>query len=668
MDLRLSTRGLARRESDRSHLADTLYPRVASVLTSTWFLALFLLALTWPVTATLTPVGAGLDNSFWAGMYLAAHGGLHFGTDLVVTYGPLGFLRWPALYYPGLARLSVSYVVIQQLLLCATLMWSLRRTFSLPVAFVIVLVTAGVATNVGPHELSLMIAFVWAVEVMRADAHPLARKLFPFAAGVFAGVEVLVKLNTGFTVLLVVVITCVALERERLRTLGLFVLSFLVTASACWFAAGQTVGNVVDFITASRQMISGWSTVMMLSDPMDRWELWAALAVVLVVWRCALEATTLQPSRVRIAVCLLWAIVAYSVFKEGFVRQDIGHTSIFFATALAASMAFTWRRSQSRTMLLSIVVLAMAFFGASRTDPFAPVSSATAHVGTISDTAALMVSSHRRTAVVARARRALTLGYGFDPTLLRLVGSRSAQVLSAETSLIWLYQLHWRPVPVFEPYVAYTTALDNRNRDALVSHGSERIIRDADAPVDGRNGQFDAPAMQLALFCHYMQLGANSRWQVLGRVPNRCGLPRLLASVRAAWGDTVRVPAPRTAHAAVFVRIGGAGVTGLGRLKALLYRAQVRYIVLNGIRVYRFVPGTAADGTLISIPKGADYSPPFAIAPNSQTISVAKAGDVPRALIGTRPLGASPAEPRASGRPLTYSFYELPIRSGPRRR
>src|SRR5689334_3408739 len=50
-------------------------------------------------SATSTSVSIGPDPSWAAALHLAALDGLHFGSDLIFTYGPLGWLGYPAPIY-----------------------------------------------------------------------------------------------------------------------------------------------------------------------------------------------------------------------------------------------------------------------------------------------------------------------------------------------------------------------------------------------------------------------------------------------------------------------------------------------------------------------------------------------------------------------------------------
>ena len=67
----------------------------------TWLLGGLVALFTWRLGFP-TPI-IGLDPSWNAGLYMAVHRGLAFGTQIIFTYGPLGFLRYTGLWYSDLA-------------------------------------------------------------------------------------------------------------------------------------------------------------------------------------------------------------------------------------------------------------------------------------------------------------------------------------------------------------------------------------------------------------------------------------------------------------------------------------------------------------------------------------------------------------------------------------
>src|SRR5205807_2031949 len=133
--------------------------------------------------------------------------------------------------------------------------------------------------------------------------------------------------------------------------------------------------------------------------------------------------------------------------------------------------------------------------------------------------------------------------------------------------------------------------------------GPQRILREnvplvdrsfAAETIDGRWAAWDPPEKSLAMLCNYVPLQTSPRWQVLGKVANRCGRPQLIASLHTHFGVRIAVPAP-PAGAVVYAEINGAGVSGLENIRALIYRPARRYVVVNGSRTYRLVPSTAGD-------------------------------------------------------------------------
>ena len=179
-------------------------------------------------------------------------------------------------------------------------------------------------------------------------------------------------------------------------------------------------------------------------------------------------------------------------------------------------------------------------------------------------------------------------------------------------------------------YQAYTSRLDETNAAKVESPtGPDRILRENElvvAPgstgdVDNRYPGWDPPAQARAILCNFVPLHTSARWQVLGRTSNRCSSPQLIRSVEADPGTTVPVPEPGR-NEVVFVRIYGAGVSGLERLSTFLLHARTRRLVVNGAQSYRLIPGTASDGLLLWGSDRIAEGGAFSQIPQARTIEV----------------------------------------------
>jgi hypothetical protein len=608
---------------------------------TTWFLGLVLFVITWPV-GSLAPV-PGLDYSFVAGLHMAAHEHLQFGTQIVGTYGPLGFLRYPVLYYTWTARLSFLYTAGVHLLLCLTAVWALRRMLPTAVAFLVAWVAVSIIA--GEPESALMVAVVWLVEATRAGSSPRLKRVFPVLAGVASGLEVLIKINTGATVALLALVVIVFSDWREWRRVAAFAASFVVTFAIAWFAAGQGLANIGPYVSTAEQVISGWSTAMQLVGPNA--VLWAALVVALAVFVIAWQSTMSDRPGARAVILLIWLVLGFSVFKEGFVAQEPGHESIYFGTALGAVIAFSWRGVQRSAVLWGLTLVVAIWFMVNLASPLQYINPG-ASTRDLANEISTMASAGSRERLVAQSRAAMIAGYGLDPTTQAELAGHSVDVVPSEQSILWAYQLRWTPTPVYEWYYSVTPALDELNARVLASpSGPQRLLRSLSAPVNGRNNLFDSPAAQLSMLCHYAPLSTTGVYEVLARVPNRCGPPRLVQTVRAPWGTLVAVPAPRAPDELVLVRVDGVAPHGLESLQSLLWRSNQRVIGLKDgagpVRDFSIVPDTVIDGLLMSVPAARDLPGVFALDPQATQLALGVVG--------------------GSTATLTYRFYEQRITS-----
>lgn len=578
-----------------------------------------LVALTWPIE-DLEP-GTGLDPSWRTALQMAVHEGLDFGRDVMFTYGPLGFLREPVLAFAWLTRLSFAYALLLQLALCLVLLWALRRNLgslllAAPVAFVI----AELATE----EPVVVIAFAVAVGLVHGQVPTRLAPWLWSAGGALAGVQVLAKLNVGITVLGLGAIALLAAAPRR-RAATWFSGGLALALLSGWLLTGQPAAAAWDYVRGALQIITGYSQAMALDDTSRGWELWAALVLVAVGLLVALRGDPHGSRRARIATTALWAVLAFTTFKSGFVRHDAGHGSIFFAAMLGGLAALPLARLPRSTVALALLLAATATFASRGGDPkdiVRPVTQAKA----LLRQAAVLAVPHTTDAHIVAARARLVAAYALDPLSLARLGGHSVDVEPYETNVAYAYRLRWSPLPVFQSYSAYTPYLDQINAAALSSPaGPQRILRHAVATVDGRNTAWESPAAMRALLCNFRAVSTTPAWQVLARVPNRCGAPRPLGEAHARTGESVAIPSapPGTA---LYARIDGVAVSGLERLASTLYRAAQRTATLDLTRSYRLVPGTAADGLLLRVPRDADVPAPFALDQGASEIAVTRAG------------------------------------------
>ena len=565
----------------------------------------------------------GLDTSWLVGLYIASHQNLQYGTEIVFTYGPLGFLNFPWLLYPGaLAVIPYLFASVLHIGYATLLVAALRRRAGLLWAMLIALL---VVVQVEWIQKEVAIAVLAAMLVI--EKRPVGRRLllFAVAAGFLAGIEMLAKLSTGPVIAAVLLLGLIG-ARARIREIAVYLGTLLGTALFFWLLAGQDLGDVPDFIGNSIQIVLGYQEAM--ADYGDSG--WYPLIIVAGGALCFVWALLggYKDRLARFAAAAIAAIVVFVFYKQAVVRIDSAHIALFFGL-----IAILWLAVPPRRGLATISIAGLAFMGvvsiyASNTVP-TPGLNVIRNVKFLFEESRTAVSSARQEAGIEEWRQALQHNYELDPRLLASLEGEGVSVEPWETAAAWAFELDWHPAPVFQNYSAYTTKLDQLNTETIQSPtGPTRILRHIGdnpfGPMTGLDGRFipwDPPGQAIAELCNFKPIGESGRWQVLARTSDRCGPLVPAGTVESSFGETVPVPRPGP-NEVVIAKVQGAEVHGLEKLRSFFYRPAERQAVVEG-GAYRLIAATAADGLMLrigrNIPEGRGN---FAQAPQTPTIAL----------------------------------------------
>jgi len=588
--------------------------------------------------------GPYVDPSARAGLALAAKLDLQFGSDVVFSYGPLGFLRDTRVWFSGLAVVAFLYSALIHVLLSCGVVLALARTLPPLAAFGAALLLLTVVNRVDePLALGALACLALA---RTQDCRALGAGVVGIA--VFAAVESLAKISIGPAIFIAGLVALIS-RRAGWRQIGAFCGIYAFGVLALWVLAGQGLSNLGGFVENSAAIVSGYSAeVALIGAP--RWQE-AAAAVTLVALVAGAVVTAEGDRRARWGTVGIVAFLGFGLFKEGVTRLDAPHLELFFATAAIFWVGLGWSRRQAVVALVGAAALVAVSIdaappgGGSRIDVFANLERA-------GIAGRNLVSPSRLEEIESDAREQMTASYGMDPRILNALDGRTVAIDPWEVGAVWAYYLDWEPLPVFQPYAAYTASLDEVNAEAVAGpDGPDAILRqntellDPQFPsgaIDGRYRGWESPLAVRMTLCRFRPEITTAGWQLLMRTPDRCGEPRPLGSVDAVYGEEVPVPAagPRDL---VYAEIDGTGPSALGRLQTLLLRGDIQHAVLAGGRGYRVVGGTTENGLLLRGPAEL-HRGPYAVVPQTETIEL-EGGDGP----------------------LRFDFYAMALRPAPAR-
>ncbi len=303
---------------------------------STWVLGTVVAFLSWP-SHVLTP-GGDIDTAWQVALQMAAHQGLDFGTQFILNGGPLEFVLHPMVLYPGTAAAGAIYLLLTQLALGLTLVWTLRRSLPVvlaaPLAYL--LLTLDTDQFVPAPEPILALVFIWAMVSIAKDPPDFARPLLLVGGGIAGAAALLVQFSDGFLVFFMCVVAVLAQPRERARGVAVFSAAFLASLAGSWFATGQGVSNFDDYVRTAFEVLSEWSTALPFNAPAVSWARpYAALAIAAGFVAVFLGTRGLPRPR-RAAAFLIVAALAFSAWKHGFVIETATYAALFTSLMLLA--------------------------------------------------------------------------------------------------------------------------------------------------------------------------------------------------------------------------------------------------------------------------------------------------------------------------------------------
>ena len=566
------------------------------------FSAAFVVLAWLPVS--LHPDSTNIDPSWVLGINLANRIGLEFGTELVFTYGPLGWLPRPLALDAYTITGYMVYTAAIIAVLSFILLYALSARYPLWIAVAATYAVMAAASPSFLSELVIVIAFVLAVLTLQGVVNGAAARWMPVVLGVIGGAQMLVKFGTGLMTVGIALALAVfgssSVRQALIRTAGAIGAAIGVFLGL-WLVSGQSIGAVDDYVVRSLQLATEF--IEMGVDSLGRaWEYVAAAGLVAAIaLALAWSGPVGKRSPATWGLLILLGTVTWQMFRTGFVRHDRSHVITFFWFIAVVALVIPWR-ARIRYLPLAIAGAALLLLGASLNVPAVQTLDPTSNMRAFFSDARLALSSDARTQALAQARVDARANYDASDAVLAALDDGPTHTDSYQTTFVWAYDLDWRPVPIFQSYSAYSEQLDQVNADHLARpDGPHNVLRASEKAIDGRFRPFETPRYTYEMMCRFSTEIVDGHWQVLERSPEtRCGEPVSLGVVEARSGALVPVPAPSSPDALVVAKIDVERSLAYSLLRRL-FKPPPTSIVLDD-RSYRIVASHLSGPLLLSIP------------------------------------------------------------------
>ena len=510
-------------------------------------LSLLIAVLTWP-TWTYTPQ-PGTDQSWQLGLSWAASLGLQWGTDLVFTYGPLGYTLTPMLMpidqvvvagFLHVVAATVTVISLHALLSARhVLPPALTVVLSASAAAVVLVAGVGITGMVPGGRMSGMVV----AAVPLAFCVLMTRSTWPvITSGLLLGILGHQKLSEA--VLVVGLVAIAALARRSRRDLGLLLGLGLGSWLAVWLVAGQAPAHLPAYLASALQIVSGYAAAMAIETPEFGWTYGPAAVAATLLLVQARWSTRDRPSVERISVLAMVAWFLWVSFRQGFVRHDV-HDMFFFAAVVVMSVTLLAMARSARAFALGIIVcalpvLVLTIYGLSFVGLVDRRDSVTAASRAWNAT----FDMDAREAAWHSALDGMREVYELPVSLVDELGTRPTAADPGDISALAPTGVVWDPVPAFQLYAAYTPALDDLNARSLEARPRQILRASPPSADDERFPSWESPHYQAVVYCRYDPVMQTGRWLLLRpAASDRCGGSHDPVTVSASPGLPIEVPA-----------------------------------------------------------------------------------------------------------------------------
>lgn len=558
------------------------------------------------ISGTSTPIGE-LDQSWQAVLEFAAQKRLQFGSEIIFTYGPLGFLFLPHGFgmFPllrSIFALAFSGVVAFAALNLALRIRGIAKFLFLFWLLLFTLSMSGWGELIFVYFIALFTGFLWLDGTYN---HAWVKRLLLFYICALA----LIKFSFFIAILSLLGIcvidrTC----RRDFKGVRELVAGSVISMVFLWLVLGQSLEGFFQYLTASQQIASGYTEAMSLTPP-RRLLKYAVPAAIVFFCALAMACAMARQRRYVIARAMIIMLFSFTAWKQGFVRADT-HVLMFLyflpvAYAFLFHPAFNGGVPAFRNVLLLgyFTMTGLCLMAVNAMFPGLPLEQ-TKSLGE------RLVANSR--SLIALFTPASALPDGFPKNLrsedrlfeiTQRVGQASVDVFNFRQGAALLNGLNYHPRPVIQSYSAYTPDLLRANLDFYRSASRPSYVLFSLETIDGRFPTFDDALLLPYLLTNYQPVLTEHHFLLMERTP---GPPRDVTydrvySARLDIGQKLDMTTWN--NSPLFLRVSTTP-TLFGRILSLLYQSPAYKLAVEldegDKRDFRFISGMASQGFLVN--------------------------------------------------------------------
>ncbi|HET6558237.1 MAG TPA: hypothetical protein VFG54_13040 [Prolixibacteraceae bacterium] len=332
----------------------------------------------------------------------------------------------------------------------------------------------------------------------------------------------------------------------------------------------------------------------------------------------------LQKSKEGVTFGFLFLLSFFAAWKYGMAREDYHHVKIFLFFVVISMILFLIYNRKKLPVNISLIVIVFVLFAFNLKNLDLPQSLSINYSG-ISNFMKFTTSFSEIKEMKEKQNLEVIAINRLPKPVRDQIGEATVDIYPYDLTIIAANGLNWKPRPIIQSYVTYTSWLDKKNADHFrsaeapqffifkLNNNSQDMNGGTLESIDNRYLLNDEPNTLIELIRNYQPMYADNKFMVYSRRSQKMDINSILTKTsQGKWHQWISVPDTVSQVKRLKIHVERSLA---GDVKSFLYKDELYYLYLktqDGTTLkYRIVPQNAADGLWISpfLTSAADQAP-----------------------------------------------------------
>lgn len=309
-----------------------------------------------------------------------------------------------------------------------------------------------------------------------------------------------IKFNTGlisFVLFTAAIVYKLIFKKDKpLVLLGYFISPIIII----YFVSGMLNVSMAEYIKYALEAVSGYNEIMYSNRAFGDRKLFALVVVLITLGLLGYKTFKEGKSAIfkNLFIVFLFSVSIYVLFKQSFVRADDSHMKEFYyCSILIIFCIYDFHIEQKNKIAIGLLAVSciISFVFVNKLDPNAfDFQGKTSKKGYLEGFQSFTPTSGVK----------LFPNESQYPThILNRIGQSTVDAYPWNTQVLLENKLNFSPRPVFQSYMAYTAALEEKNFEFYNSDKAPKFVVYEFEGIDNRYALFDEPKLNLILTKNY---------------------------------------------------------------------------------------------------------------------------------------------------------------------